>query len=141
MISGEPQFAFFEHTADVGVRAWGATLEQAFASAALAVFELMADSSNVRDDVERLVEIEGTDLEDLLFAWLNELLYLSTVERLLLCRFDVRRVLPTRLEASVFGEPIDPSRHHLRTEIKAATYHMLRVEQDGDWHIQVILDL
>ena len=137
----EPAFTIFDHTADVGVVARGATLEESFANAALATFSVMTDLSAVRPLLRQNVTVDGTDLEDLLVGWLNELLYISTVDQVLFSRFDVSRVTPNRVEAVAMGEHMDPARHRLLTEIKAATYHRVKVEHDGEWRAHVILDL
>ena len=87
------------------------------------------------------VAVEGTDREYLLFDWLRELLFRFDAEHLLLARFDVA-VTDTGLTATAWGEPIDPARHVLSHEIKAITYHGLRVEPEGDgWIAEVIVDI
>ncbi|TAK33352.1 MAG: archease [Chloroflexota bacterium] len=131
----------FDHTADVGIEARGATLEECFANAALATFSVMTDLSSVQPLLRQNVTVDGADLEDVLVGWLNELLYISTVEQVLFSRFDVSRVTPTSLEAVALGERMDPARHRLLTEIKAATYHRVKVEHNDEWRAHVILDL
>jgi SHS2 domain-containing protein len=77
----------------------------------------------------------------LLFDWLNELLYVYDVRRLLFCRFEVE-FGPSGLVATAHGEPIDPERHALDHEVKAITYHGLKLEQHGGhWLAEVIVDI
>lgn len=132
----------FEHTADVGLRARAATLDDLFADIARAMFSvLVANPAAIRPVEELSLQLSGDRLDDLLFDWLAELLYRFETRRLLLAEFEVR-VGDASLTATVRGEPIDRTRHELDVEIKAITYHGLRVEQNNDgWLAEVIVDL
>lgn len=132
----------FEHTADVGLRARAATLDDLFADIARAMFSvLVANPAAIRPVEELSLQLSGDRLDDLLFDWLAELLYRFETRHLLLSEFEVR-VGDAGLSATVRGEPIDRTRHELDVEIKAITYHGLRVEQDNDgWLAEVIVDL
>ncbi len=121
------RFEFIDHTADVAVRALGRDLPEAFAAAARAMFEVLADLDDVQERRSREVEVSSDSVDTLLVDWLNELLFLFETERLLLTRFEVRLVQEASLKAIVLGEPVDPSRHRMRMGIKAVTYHMLEV--------------
>ena len=132
----------FDHTADIGLLVRGRTLEELFENAAAGLFDLMIGLDRVRPREERTVEVAAADEEELLVNWLNELLYLFEVEGLALRGFQVRRFSPTRLEAAVRGEAFDPERHPIAAEIKAATYHQLRLEQvDGEWRTRLVFDV
>jgi len=136
------KFDVIDHTADIGVVAYGADLREAFANAAYGMFCLMADLEKVREETGRHVEVEALDREELVVSWLNELLYLFDVDMIIFKRFDLVELTDTRLKADAYGEKIDASRHDLRGGIKAATYHMLKVaEDDGRWSIRVIFDV
>jgi len=90
----------------------------------------------------RISQIRPVDLEDLLVRWLSELLYLYDTQLLLCCTFHCTLLEPTHLTATVAGEPLDPDRHPIDTEIKAVTYHQIAVEQvEGRWQARVIFDL
>lgn len=132
----------FEHTADIGLRARAATLDDLFADIARAMFSvLVANPAAIRPVEELSLQLSGDRLDDLLFDWLAELLYRFETRHLLLTEFEVR-VGDAGLSATVRGEPIDRTRHELEVEIKAITYHGLRVEQDNDgWLAEVIVDL
>ena len=80
-------------------------------------------------------------MESLLVAWLNELIYLFDVDNFLLKRFDISRLTETELKARAYGEKVDTSRHNLKLGIKAATYHMLKVENGKTNMVQVIFDI
>jgi SHS2 domain-containing protein len=138
----QPPFETFDHTADIGVVARGATLAEAFANAARAMFSLMVDLDRVEQREERRVEVEADDQEGLLVAWLAELLYLSEVDNLVFSRFEVDEITDTHLAARAFGEALDLERHNPKLMIKAVTRHMLQVaQQDGVFQVRVILDV
>ena len=132
----------FEHTADIGIRVRAADLNGLFEDAARGLFAvLMANPEAVRPVQELSFRIEAQRLDDLLHDWLAELLFAFDTRRVLLGEFRVE-VSGDRLEASARGEPIDLQRHQLDMEIKAITYHELKVERDGDgWLAEVIVDL
>lgn len=135
-------FQLLEHTADVGVVATGDTLADALAWAAKGMFSIIADLDTVEPRESLEVMVTSTDPDALVVDWLNELLY----------RYEAEGFLPkevqvwvseagTSLRGLCLGEAVDPGRHLLRTIVKAATYHDLRVEHDGRWRVQVILDV
>lgn len=132
----------FEHTADLGLRVEAPDLDGLFGEAGRGLFSILVDDfDEVRPRDEIAFEIEGSDREYLLFDWLNELLYRFETNRLLLSEFDVK-VDEGGLKAKARGEPADPDRHRLSHEIKAITYHGLRVEQtDRGWMAEVIVDI
>lgn len=133
----------FEHTADLGLRIRSGTLVELFGEAGTALFQLMVENMcDVKPLVHREVRIEQVEVELLFFDWLNELLYLSDSEQLVLCQFEVR-INHSLLEATVWGEPLNEATHQLDHEVKAITYHQLKVlqESDGQWLAEVILDI
>ncbi len=132
----------FEHTADLGLRVRAPDLDTLFAEAARALFSVLVENPDaVADTLTVEFEIVGDDRELLLFDWLKELLYRFDAERLLFHRFEVH-VRPDGLLATVRGELLDRSRHELGHEVKAITYHGLRVEQSAEgWLAEVIVDI
>jgi len=134
------RFKLIEHTADVGLIAYGETLAEAFANAAYGLFSIIAELDGVQETDSRRVEISEDDLEGLLFEWLNHLIYLFDVEMLLFKRFDIIDLDGYRLKATCYGEKYDPSRHHLKMGVKSATYHMLKVDKEKN-QVQVIFDI
>jgi len=135
------RFDIIEHTADTGIKAYGATLEEAFANAAYGMFTLIADPETVRETLSREINVEADDREALLVAWLNELLYVLDVEQLVFKRFTVLDLNDTHLSAEAHGEPIDTRRHVLRPGVKAATFYMLRIDESDGVSVQVIFDI
>ncbi len=134
------RFELIEHTADMGLVAYGHDLAEAFANAAYGLFSIIADLGRVQERESCQVELKEEDAETLLFEWLNYLLYIFDVEMLLLKRFDIERFDGSVLTAICYGEKYDPSRHRLKTGVKSATYHMLKVDREKN-QVQVILDV
>ncbi|MFH1486121.1 MAG: archease [Chloroflexota bacterium] len=134
------RFKLIEHTADVGLIAHGSTLAEAFASAAFGLFSIIAELDDVEEKESRQLTLEEDDPEALLFEWLNSLLYHFDVEALLFKRFDILHFDERTLQATCYGEEYDPSRHHIKTGVKAATYHMLVVDKERN-QVQVIFDV
>ena len=134
------RFKLIEHTADMGLVAYGHDLAEAFANAAYGLFSIIADLGRVQERESCHVELKEEDAETLLFEWLNYLLYIFDVEMLLLKRFDIERFDGSVLTAICYGEKYDPSRHRLKIGVKSATYHMLKVDREKN-QVQVILDV
>jgi len=135
------RFEVVDHTADVGLIAYGSTIEEVFINAAYGMFSLIADLDQVEERLERRIETEAPDQEELLVTWLNELLYFFDAESLLFKRFEISRLDQNWLEARAFGEKVDLGRHKLKTAVKAATYHMLRLEQGNGLRAYIIFDV
>ncbi len=135
------RFDIIEHTADIGIATRGKDLKEAFANAAYAMFSLMVDLGTVVEREKQDVKVEAEDYESLLVSWLNELLYYLDTQQLLFCRFEITDIQETSLQAHAYGERIDTSRHCLDIGVKAATYHMLRVEKRDGWWVQIIFDV
>ncbi len=134
------RYRLIEHTADVGLIAYGQTLAEAFANAAYGMFSIIAELKTVRETTSRRLEINETDTEGLLFEWLNRLLYFFDVEMLLFRKFDISKLDENHLVAVCFGEKYDPARHRLKTGVKSATYHLLKVDRERN-QVRVLLDI
>lgn len=128
-----------DHTADVGIRAFGTNLTELFVNAAEGMFSLIANLDAVRPVGEVEIRLRADDLPTLLLRWLSELLYLHETQHFLFSSFDVS-VSDTTLRAIARGETIDKTRHELKLAIKAVTRHRLAVdEQKGV--AEVIFDI
>jgi SHS2 domain-containing protein len=132
----------FEHTADLGLRIRAATLDELFAEAGRGFFSLIvANLEAVRPVEEVSLGVVGGELDYLLFDWLNELLYIFESRRLVLVEFKVR-ASESSVQATARGEPFDPARHQSEHEVKAITYHELKVmRENGSWLAEVIVDI
>ncbi|ASJ16461.1 archease [Thermococcus chitonophagus] len=136
----------YEHTADIGIRGYGDSLEEAFEAVAIALFDVIVDVNKVEKKEVREIEVEGDDLESLLYNFLEELLVIHDIEGLVFRDFEVKieRVNGKyRLKAKAYGEKFDPEKHEPKEEVKAITYHDMKIEQlpDGRWMAQLVPDI
>ena len=147
--SKDIKFQFFDVTADVGYRAYGNNLENAFENAAIAMFEVITDTSTIKPLIKKQIRLEAEDEYAILYDWLSELLFLHDSEYLVFSKFDVKinskidgDTKRYFLEGSAFGEEFDPLKHERRSEVKAVTYHMMNIKKENFKIIlQVILDI
>ena len=138
------RFEFLDITkADAAFVAYGKDLNELFANAALAMFQVMTDVEKVerREAIE--VEVDGEDLISLLVNWLNELLFYFDSEGLLFSKFEVNvDEKSKRLKAKCWGERFDEERHELKAHVKAATFHKSEVKKvNSEWRARIILDI
>jgi SHS2 domain-containing protein len=137
------EFELISYTADVGIRARGKDLPEAFSGTARGLFSLITDLSSIKEVTFRDVKISAADPETLLVDWLNELVFLFDTEMLLFGRFQVEISACNSLTARCWGEKADRTRHSIKRGIKAATLHNLKVEQlkNGAYQVQVLIDI
>ena len=139
------RYEYLEHTGDIGIRAYGSTVEELFINAAHGLFEATADLSTVGTTTQTEIEVSAESLEELMVAWLDELNFRHEVEEIFFRGVEIREIFtaPYRLTAVACGEPMDFAKHVVYTEIKSITYHQLIVEQSPDnrWMAQIIFDL
>jgi SHS2 domain-containing protein len=133
-------YEFFDHTADIGIKAYGKTLAEAFENAAQGMFDLITDHSHVDPIGQYNIRLEATDVEQLLVDWLSELLFLHSAKNLVFGFFTVQ-LTDTSLSAKVMGEELSSSKHNMGVEIKAVTYHMLEVHKGKPCVLQVLFDI
>ena len=137
----EKEFEILNHTADVGIIAYGSDTKEAFANAAKGLFSLITELDDVEESEYRDIELTAPDQESLLVEWLNELIYLFDAENMLFKRFDVTWLTSTYLKARNYGHEVDSSRHKLKMGVKAATYHMLKIDKSNGSKVQVLFDI
>jgi SHS2 domain-containing protein len=127
--SFEGKFDYLEHTADAYVAAYGATMEEAMGNAALAMFEVMTDTTKIAANQKENVEVEAEDEYALLYNWLEALLVKFEVNGMVYSRFEVQPIKETKegfkLKATVYGEKFDPAKHPQKVGVKAVTYHQM----------------
>jgi SHS2 domain-containing protein len=133
-------YEFIEHTADVGVKAYGKTVAEAFEHAARAMFDIITDSSTIQAVGQYDIELEAPDREQLLVDWLSKLLFLNGARNLVFGKFEVN-LKQNHLVAHVYGEEYSRKKHKMGVEIKAVTYHMLQVHEGDPIFVQVLFDI
>jgi SHS2 domain-containing protein len=145
-------YTFIDHLSDIGIEVKASSPEELFENAALGMFSIMYDLKSV--GAEEKVEVtvkgkKGTDIEELLVSWLEKLLYVFETKKMLFCKFDIIDIEIAKsikyINAFIYGEKINLSRHKFFTAVKAPTYHMLKVEKNdkagGIWTVRIIFDV
>ena len=146
MTSKDEGYRFIEHTTDALVEAWGPTLERAFVSAAKGLFETMIHIEAVEPKTDDPVNTSGHDELELLYNWLEELLLRFEIRAMVYSQFRIDPITrlsnSLELHARAEGEKYDRAKHEPKTEIKAVTYHQMKIERDsGQVHVRFLLDL
>ena len=135
-------FEILDHTADVGIIAYGADVKDLFSNAALALFSLITELESIEEKLHFDLKVSSEDRDSLLVEWLNEFIYLFDVEHILFNRFDIESLTHNQLKAVCYGETFDPVKHKIKMGIKAATYHMLKLDKNGGgYKAQIIFDI
>ena len=138
----------FEHTADIGIRAWGSNLAEVFEEAAKALFSVIVelDSVSPKEKFEINLEVGATGRpplhDDLFFKWLKELLFLFDTKHVVFSNFRIHDLTWGRLSAQAFGERVDSKKHKLGREVKAITRHQFKLTKEKSRYlVEVILDI
>ncbi len=135
-------FRLLEHTADMGIEATGASIEEVFIETARGLRSMIFADTPIKATREFPIEIHGADNDELLVGWLSEILYLFEVHGLAPADFVVDEISSGTLRARVRGETFDPLRHPVEREVKAITYHQLSVARDAaGWWTRLYVDL
>ena len=138
----ENSWQHFEHKADIGIRGIGKTKQLAFAQTALAMTAVIADLKTIEQKEKIRITCAYSDDETCLVDWLNALLYEMTIHKMLFSRFEIQ-FKNNLLIADAFGETLDSKKHQPAVEVKAATYHCLKVEKNSynSWLAQCVVDV
>ena len=132
----------FDHTADLGIEVYGKDQRELFVNAGRALFDLITDLDKIEAKTSLSLNLEALDREDLLVNWLRELLYFHQSEGYLLNDFVLHDLEEQSLRATVKGEIYEANRHELIREIKAVTYHQLKVTQEKErWVARIVFDI
>ena len=136
-------FELLDHEADVGIRGWGTTVEEAFEHGAQAMFSVMVNLDTVTPHEGIDIQVRAEDLESLFVEWLNELLAQRDISEMVFCEFsvDIAKNTEYTLTGKAKGEQLQ-EKHEIRTEVKAATYFGLKSGIDKELHFfQCVLDI
>ncbi len=140
------KFKFLEHTADILIAAYGQTLEEAFENSALAMFEVMTDTTKVNPTQQDTVEVEAEDEYALLYNWLEALLVKSEVNGILYSKFKIDSLKDNsegfKLKATIWGEKYSSEKHPQKVAVKAVTYHRMEILKEQEKvTLEFILDI
>jgi SHS2 domain-containing protein len=135
-------FEMIDHTADIGVIVYGTDIKELFSNAALALFSLITEPESIEDKLKLNLKVGSENADGLLVEWLNELIYFFDAKHLLFNRCDIESLTDNQLNATCRGEGFDPTRHKIKRGVKAATYHMLKLDKNSEgYKAQVIFDI
>jgi len=121
------RYETLEHTADILVKCTGRTIEECFENAAYALFDQMVDANTIEHKVKFSFEIEEENIEDRLYSFLSELLFMMDADSVVMSKFTIEFNGP-KLSCDAYGEQLDLKKHMPGTEIKAITYHMMNID-------------
>jgi SHS2 domain-containing protein len=139
------QYEFFDVTADIGIRAWGENINKAFENASIALFELITNTSQIKPITEKIIVLDAEDEEALLYDWLSELIFLHDSEYLVFNKFKIEinetSEKKFQIKAKAWGEEFNPELHEIRDEVKAITFHLMKIEKEDGCRVQLIVDV
>lgn len=138
------QFEIIDISGDVGIRAFGKSIEEAFKNSAIGMYSLITDLEGVKAEKSINISVESNSLEGLLVSWLNELIFHFDAYNFIGKDISIKALSsqPSALKAEIRGEEFDTERHERKLLLKAATYHRLKVEKINDiWEVDVIFDI
>ena len=144
------RFEVINHTADMGIKAYGKDLAELFINAAYGMASLITDLEKVNPKDSEDILLKAENREELLVSWLNEIIYLFASKNMLFSKFEVLKIDEKHLRAKISGERLDTTRHQIETEFKAATYHGLKISKlkrdnstfpEGTLQAEVIFDI
>ncbi|MBI5020067.1 MAG: archease [Ignavibacteriales bacterium] len=135
-------YSIIEHPADLGIEANGNSLADAFIQAALGLMSVIVDPDSVESIISKNIHITADDKEQLLVKWLSEILYLYDGKKFISKEFQILLFDDVELNGIAIGEPFSASKHKMRVDVKAITYHQLVVEKNDErGKVRVFLDI
>jgi SHS2 domain-containing protein len=140
MVKKKKKVEIINHTADVGIIAYGETLEKLFENAAYGMFSLITSVEKIKEKTSVSISVNANNSEELLITFLNELQYYYSVKKKVFDKFEILKLSETQLKVKAFGEKI--SKHDILHDIKAATYHNLKIKKiSNGYKVQIIFDV
>lgn len=135
-------YEWFPHTADVALLIRGKDLKELLLNGAKGLFSLITDRRRIRKKLKTELAVCSDTRETLLIQWMGELLFLHDAKGLLFGSFFVEEIRDNSLKALAFGETFDEARHPIKTQVKAVTYHGIKIEEhNGILRALVVLDV
>lgn len=133
------RYRMIDHTGDVGIKVYGSSLPELFKNAAAAFLDILLAKGKITPRLEEKIFVSAGDTEQLLVTWLSELLYLFDTKRLLFSNIEFEEFGDNQIRAVARGELFDPKKHRLKTEIKAVTYHGLKIEKKNSIYSTLVI--
>ncbi len=136
------KYKIIDHTADLGINVFGSDPPDLFENAATAMFDIITDLSKVQGEKKMIIKATGDDWSDLIINFLRELLYLFSAKDMLIKKAAINHLTETSLDAQIAYDILNPYIHEILNEIKAVTYHQLKVKKEQNhWSAQIIFDI
>ncbi|MBW1695202.1 MAG: archease [Deltaproteobacteria bacterium] len=136
------KYKLIDHTADFGIHVFGSDIKALFENAAHAMFELMIDTGELKSLTKRQIVVQGDDWPDLMVNWLRELLAIWNIDQLVVKDTEILSTADFKIDAIVKADPFDPTKHEIKMEIKAVTYHQIDVHRGSTgWESKIIFDV
>ncbi len=134
---------YLDHATDAFILVTAPSLTDAFTLAGQSVVDTTLDKKTIEEKEQRTLKVSGKDLRYLLFNWLEEVNYQLITEGFAIARFslEISKNSTYKLKSTIFGEPINLKKHHFKVEIKAPTFHMMEIKQNGQVTMRFLLDL
>jgi len=134
---------YLEHATDAFIQVTAPNLTDAFTLAGQSVVDITLDKKTIEEKEQRTLNVSGKDLRYLLLNWLEEVNYQLITEGFAIARFslEISKNSTYELKSIIFGEPINLQKHHFKVEIKAPTFHMMEIKQNGQVTMRFLLDL
>ncbi len=138
----EKHFEYFEHTADIGIRGYGTSFNEALESVAQGMMKQIIETDTLNPQTQITFNITGSSLEERVVNFLNHLIYLFETKKFIPLNYQLAETEEKELSIHLTGDTFDPQRDQYNLEVKAATYHMLEVKETPlGWQIQVVIDI
>ena len=135
-------YELLDHTADACIRVYGKSFDELFENAARAMMELITDRERINPSQEIEIEVRGETKEELLVHWLQEILFLHEVKKMVFKDFRLNLISETHAKGKAIGEKIDIDKHEISFDIKAVTYHNLKIEPINDkLKVDIVFDV
>lgn len=136
-------YKLLDHATDAFIELTASDLNKAFEAAGNSVVDTTLDLNTIEEKQQKTLTVSGTNLRHLLFNWLEEVNYQLITEGFAIHRFSVKisKNSQYRLDATAYGEPIDLKKHNFKVEIKAPTFHLMEIKQNGQVTMRFLLDL
>jgi SHS2 domain-containing protein len=135
-------YEILDHTADICVRVYGKSFEELLKNAARAMMDIITDREKVNPSQEIEFKAQGETQEELLVHWLDEILFIHKVRRMIFRDFEIQTINKTEIHGKALGESVDMERHEITMDIKAVTHHNLKIEHlDDKLKVDIVFDI
>jgi len=135
----------FDHTADIGFNIEASSLDELFKASAIATFDTMVEIKEIKPKTKRIIKLKNKDIDQLLFDFLCELIFLKDSKYMLFSKFNIKikqeKTKEYSLTSEIFGEKINPKKQPLKIDVKAITFHEFFVKKEKNWKAKFVLDI